>query len=146
MIEQMRRQLHRDEGAVIVNGRHVVYDDHLGFATIGYGRLVDQRRGGGLSDAEAEFLLSNDIERVARDLTIRLPWFSDLDEPRQGALINMAFQLGVNGLLAFRKTLPLIEAGKWDDAAAEALRSAWARQTPNRAKRIAQQIRTGEWQ
>ena len=31
------------------------------------------------------------------------------------------------------------------DDADKALRSAWARQTPNRARRVAQQIRTGEW-
>ena len=145
MIEQMRKQLHRDEGAVIVNGRHAVYDDHLGFATIGYGRLVDRRRGGGLTDAEAEFLLANDIERVTRDLTIRLPWFSDLDEPRQGALINMAFQLGVNGLLKFKRTLAHCEAGDWEKAEREALNSNWAKQTPNRAHRVTQQLRTGDW-
>ena len=145
MIEQLRKQLHRDEGAVIVNGRHVVYDDHLGFATIGYGRLVDQRRGGGLSDAEAEFLLSNDIERVTRELTIRLPWFAGLDEARQGALINMAFQLGVNGLLRFKRTLAHCEAGEWEKAGREALNSNWAKQTPNRARRVAQQLKAGEW-
>ena len=145
MIEQLRRQLHRDEGAVIVNGRHVVYDDHLGFATIGYGRLVDRRRGGGLTDAEAEFLLSNDIGRLTWDLSFRLPWFSDLDEPRQGALINMAFQLGVNGLLRFKRTLAHCEAGDWAKAEREALNSNWAKQTPNRARRVAQQLKTGEW-
>ena len=45
--------LRRDEGRV----RHA-YQDHLGYWTIGVGRLIDQRKGGGLSEDEIDYLLT----------------------------------------------------------------------------------------
>lgn len=131
-------ELKRDEGFV----SHA-YQDHLGFWTIGIGRLVDQRRGGGISMAEAEYLLANDISRVWSSLRLSIPWFDRLTDTRKRALVNMAFQLGVNGLLNFRRTLTHLEAGRYDAAAKEALNSNWARQTPARAKRISDMIKNG---
>lgn len=114
--------------------------------TIGIGRLIDIRRGGGISQEEAEYLLANDVRRVKSELSKSLPWFDELDEVRQGALTNAAFQLGTAGLLAFRKSLELIRQGKFTAAHNELLDSVWARQTPARAQRIAKQIQTGIWQ
>ena len=139
------QQLNRDEGEVKRNGKHVMYRDHLGYATLGVGRLIDERRGGGLTDEEVEYLLRNDVTRVALELSKNLDWWPSLDHVRQSALINMAFQLGINGLLNFRKTLSLIKQGDYAEAAKEALRSTWAQQTPNRARRVAQQLASGEW-
>jgi len=51
----------RDEGAVIEDGLHKMYKDHLGYWTIGYGKLVDPEAGGGLTEHEAQFLLYNSI-------------------------------------------------------------------------------------
>lgn len=67
------------------------------------------------------------------------------DEVRQAVLISMAYQMGVDGLDAFKNTLHSISAGYWVLAAGEMLDSKWARQTPSRAKRHAEQMRTGEW-
>ncbi len=58
----------------------------------------------------------------------------------------MAFQLGTAGLLGFTNTLQLVQAGKYAEAGAAMLQSKWAQQTPNRAKRLAEQMRTGTWQ
>ena len=77
---------------------------------------------------------------------MRLPWFKDLDEARQGVLLNMAFQLGTDGLIGFTATLQLVQQGKYAEAAQEMLRSAWASQTPERAKRMHDQMLTGIWQ
>lgn len=117
------------------------YQDHLGYWTIGYGRLIDEARGGGITDDEAEMLLENDITRVYSQLHDRIHYFSKLPHQVQRALINMAFQLGVRGLLAFRKTLKYIEKGQYVKAADEALRSRWANQTPRRAKEVTDWIR-----
>ena len=57
----------------------------------------------------------------------------------------MAFNLGVNGLLGFRKTLALIEAGDYTKASVEMLDSKWARQVKGRATRLSEQMRTGKW-
>lgn len=144
MVKNMNRsillqELKRDEGFV----SHV-YKDHLGYDTIGVGRLVDRRRGGGISEYEGDILLGNDVDRVVGSLDHKIPWMRDLSDARQRALVNMAFQLGVNGLLNFRKTLSFMKDGKFEEAAEEALNSRWARQTPERAKRIAKMIREGE--
>lgn len=142
---KMVAELKADEGQVKRNGKHVVYKDHLGFDTLAIGRLVDRRRGGGLSDAEAEYLLINDIEE--RDALLRrvLPFYAKLDAVRQRALLNMAFQLGVAGLLDFKQMLAALAKGLYQAAAKEALDSDWAKlQTPARAKRVAYMIETGK--
>ena len=140
MKDKLSNQLYRDEGFV----SHA-YQDTLGFWTIGIGRLIDKNKGGGITEEEALMLLSNDIYSKTKDLEARLPWINTLDEARKGALLNMAFQLGVNGLLTFKQTLADVQAGRYEAAAEKMLKSLWARQTPNRARRVAQQMASGEW-
>ena len=142
MIEQLTAQLRRDEGT-----KATAYKDHLGFLTIGVGRLIDSRKpGAGLRPDEIDYLLRNDINDRVVALTKELPMlFPKLDEARQGVLVNMAFQLGTSGLLGFKSTLALVAAGKYAEAAEQRLKSKWATQTPARAKRLAEQMQTGEW-
>jgi len=141
MIEQLTAQLRRDEGV-----KATAYKDSLGFDTIGVGRLIDSRKpGAGLRPDEIDYLLRNDINDRVQALTKALPWFDRLDEARQGVLINMAFQLGTAGLLGFKSTLALIADGKYAEAAEQMLKSRWVTQTPERAKRLAEQMKTGEW-
>lgn len=120
----------------------VAYKDSLGKLTIGFGRLIDI--GGGITREEAMFLLQNDISRVQTALQ-QLSYFSSLSEPRQAVLVNMAFQLGINGLLNFKKTLNFIQASDYDSASKEMLNSTWAIQTPVRAKELSEQMRSGMW-
>jgi lysozyme len=142
MKSELEKQLRADEGV-----KAHVYRDHLGYETIGVGRLVDSRKpGSGLRPDEITYLLHNDIDDRIEALTRRLPWFQNLDDARRGALLNMSFQLGVEGLLKFERTLGLIEAGKYDLASHAMLQSLWAQQTPARAKRMSEQMRTGQWQ
>ena len=133
-------QIKRHEGLVL----HA-YKDHLGYLTIGYGRLVDQRRGGGITQAEAEFLLQNDINGKLAELKRRLPWFDKLNDARKAVLLNMCFQLGIAGLMSFKNTLAKIEAGDYAGAASNMLKSKWAQQTPRRAQEMAKQMKTGQW-
>jgi len=133
--EAIKEQLKRHEGCVL----HA-YEDHLGYTTIGYGRLIDERRGGGISQAEAEALLSNDIARVIGLIESEIDYLHTLPERVQHALINMGFQLGVTGLMAFAKMFAALKANDWELAAEEALNSRWAEQTPRRAHEIAKMI------
>jgi lysozyme len=139
--EACARQLEKDEGR-----RSAVYKDHLGYWTIGVGFLVDARRGGGLLPEEIDFILGNRIRVKRNELETRLPWFQHLSEPRQAGLINMAFQLGTEGLLRFKESLAAMRDNHFDHAENLLLDSDWARQTPDRAKRVARQIASGEWQ
>ena len=137
--ETLKKELVRDEGVVL----HA-YQDHLGYWTLGVGRLIDERKGGGISHEEAMYLLGNDISRVEQELSRRLDWWDGLDDARQRALCNMAFQLGVNGLMQFKNMLRALSEAQWDRARAEALNSLWARQTPNRAARVANMLAYGD--
>ena len=141
LIAKATKQIKRHEGFV-----SNAYKDSLGYLTIGYGRLIDKSKGGGITESEAEYLLANDVNGVYDSLMHHLSCFTTLDAPRQAVLLNMAFQMGVHGLLQFKSTLNLIELGDYDAAADNMLKSLWASQTPNRAKEMATQMRTGQWQ
>lgn len=134
-------ELRADEGFV----PHA-YKDSLGYLTIGIGRLIDKARGGGITIEEAEFLKRNDVARVRAGLDARIPWWRRLDPVRQRALQNMAFQLGVDGLAKFTRSLALIQAGAYEEAARALRLSKWAGQTPERAARVIRMIETGRAQ
>lgn len=125
----------RDEGL-----RLKPYKCTAGKTTIGVGRNLDDV---GITKEEALILLRNDIERCKKDLDKNIPWWKNLTDNRQNALINMTFNLGINGLLGFKNTLELIRTGQYDKAANNALQSKWAEQVKDRAKRIAEAIRKG---
>lgn len=139
-IAQATKQLKSDEGEVL----HA-YQDHLGWWTIGVGRLIDKRKGGGISKDESEYLLRNDINSRVVALQKRLPWFDKLNDARKGVLLNMSFQMGVEGLLGFHTTLARVQSGDYIGAADSMLQSKWANQTPQRANRLADQMRYGKW-
>lgn len=130
------KDLKRDEG-----WKPHAYRDHLGWLTIGYGFMVDERRGGQLPRHVAEIWLAWEIERRWEQLTEVLTWLTDQPEGVKRALANMAFQLGVQGVLTFRRMLAALESGDRETAARESLDSKWATQTPERAQRVAALIR-----
>ncbi len=134
-------QIKQDEGLVL----HA-YADTLGYTTIGYGRLIDKRKGGGISEDEALYLLKNDVNARLNVLENAIDFFDRLDDARKAVLLNMSFQLGMSGLMKFKNTLRKVEAGDYEGAADNMMKSLWARQTPNRAQRLADQMRTGQWQ
>lgn len=117
------------------------YLDSEGKLTIGIGRNLDDV---GITEDEAYILLDHDIKRTKVDLFKALPWAYNLDEARQAVLLNMAFNMGVEGLLHFKQTLAAVESGEWKFAAAYMLDSKWAKQVGNRAVYLAKVMETGE--
>lgn len=136
-------QLKRDERL-----RLKPYPDSVGKLTVGYGRNLEDE---GISPTEAETLLSDDIAATKADLDQYLPWARQLDDARYGVLMNMCFNMGIGdaatgkGLLGFRHTLALVQAGDYAGAAQAMLQSKWATQVGTRATRLAAQMKTGEW-
>ena len=121
------------------------YRDHLGYLTIGIGRLIDEEKGGGITQVEAFYLLLNDVDKIKTKLNGKLPWWRDLDDTRRTILISMAYQMGVDGLLSFKNTLRYVRKGEWKKAANGMRASKWARQTPGRAERMARAMESGEF-
>lgn len=138
LYEQLVKDLKRDEKFV-----PYVYLDSEGYQTIGYGTLVDKQKGGGIPEHIGVLLLVNKLDTILNELNQKLPLFKDLDDIRQNVLANMAYNLGVNGLLNFKKTLKLIENKQYKEAAKEMLNSKWATQVKSRATRLSKQMETG---
>lgn len=135
-----RKLLSADEGRV-----SYAYQDSLGVWTIGVGHNIDKRRGGKLPEHIIDALLDSDIREKTLELDRFLPWWKDLDNIRQAVLISLCFNLGIAGLLRFKITLASIKLGHYAEAADELENSQpWASQVGDRAKRLAQMLRTGD--
>lgn len=99
----------------------------------------------GITENAAKMLLRNDIMRCYECVKRNVKGFEELTPDRQYALVDMCFQLGIKGLKKFKYMLKAIEKGNYELAAFECLSSAYARQTPKRARKIAKTIKTGKW-
>jgi lysozyme len=132
----MTRQLRLHEGE-----RLKPYRCTAGKLTIGVGRNLEDR---GITREESAVLLANDIAAEERELLRALPWVATLDEVRQRVLLDMSFNLGIVGLLGFKNTLAIIQAGDYQRAAAMMLDSKWATQVGARAERLSRMMATGK--
>lgn len=117
-----------------------MYEDTLGNLTIGYGHAL--KTGPPLSDAAMDQILEDDLAD-AENRCRRFAWFDQLDDVRQAVIVEMAFNLGLGGLAGFRKMIDALIAARYDEAAEELLDSRYARQVGARARRLAEEMRTG---
>ena len=129
-----------EEGEKKKGDLHYAYTDSEAYWTIDYGILIDVRKGGGLYDEECEFILNNRIHKLGNQLDINIPWWHTQPEENRMVLLAMAFQLGVHGLMGFHEFLSALQRQDWNRAKEEMLNSDWARQTTNRAIRMAGMI------
>lgn len=134
---KLAEQLKKHEGL-----KFKPYTDTVGKLTLGVGRnLIDK----GITEQEALFMLNNDVDYFYSKLCQRINWMKTLDDARQNVLVNMAFNLGIAGLMSFKKMLLACEHGNFKIAATEMLNSKWAKQVGNRAVELSEQMRTGEF-
>ncbi|NOU50234.1 glycoside hydrolase family protein [Pseudoalteromonas sp. JBTF-M23] len=136
-MEKLEQQIYKHEGYLLT-----VYVCTSGKQTIGFGRNLEDR---GISFGEALYLLRNDLRYFTEQVESNINT-SKCNPARKAVLVNMAFNLGITGLLKFKNTIAAVEAGKWDTAALEMLNSRWAVQVGSRADELAEQMATGEWQ
>jgi len=122
--------------------RQFPYRCTAGKLTIGIGFNLDDT---GLFKDEAEAVLQLRLARMGRELAAKLPWLTNLDPVRQAVLLDMAYNLGVPGLLKFKNTLADVQAGRYKDASLKMMASLWARQVGRRAERLANMMKTGQW-
>lgn len=118
--------------------------------------LRDALRARGMrwSEEEAATALHEEVNACKRQLADRCPEFVRLAEiseiPRAEVLLNMTFNLGVDGLLKFKNTLALLRSAieghaSYARVADGMLNSLWAKQVGRRADELARQMRTGEY-
>lgn len=112
-----------------------------GNITIGYGTNLDAAP---ISELDAMGLLDSRAAPILNQLR-QLDWFRNLNFPRQGAILDMAYCMGLEGLLAFNLMIKFLTAGQFGDAAKQLLYSAFAREDVRRAADDAAIINTGNW-
>lgn len=165
---KLEAELMRDEAF-----RSQTYRCTAGKLTIGYGRNLDDRGltreevaslglgyikkdavfgreaadlvSKGITRDQALLLLRNDIQRIKNDFNRRLAWWIELSDVRQRVLVNMAFNMGVNGLLGFKHMLAAARGHDYVNAVKHMNDSKWVRenQTGARANRLANMMLEG---
>jgi lysozyme len=132
--------------------RWYVYDDKtgepivpgytvIGHPTIFIGLCVEKGRVPKLPQSLPHELLEYVAASKWNDLQTKAPWVAGQPEDVQLALALMAFQLGANGVLGFKRMCAALRRGDRATAEQEALDSEWYRRdTPARAARVAAMI------
>src|SRR5689334_9191319 len=103
MTEQGKTILLNHEGEVL----HC-YPDSEGFHTIGCGHLIDARKGGAIPQRVSRELFDDDINIATARSRMAFSWFDGLDPVRQDAIVNLVFNLGLDGLKGFKLMLEAI--------------------------------------
>ena len=109
------------------------YEDSEGFMTIGYGTKLP------LSKYEAKMLLEYRFDLIKKEVEANLS-FLHIEQDAWDVLYLMAYQIGVHGLLKFKKMIQALRNQDYIEASKQMLDSTWKLQTPNRAMRMAKMM------
>ena len=110
-----------------------VYNDSLGIPTIGYGFAIKDLI---LDEDIAEEILLRKVKALALRVQNKFDWFNTAPDIIKEVVIEMCYQLGLGGFSKFKKTISYLEKENYLEASKEMLDSKWAKQTPNRAKKL----------
>ncbi|ALV25022.1 phage lysozyme, putative [Campylobacter iguaniorum] len=126
--------------------RSRVYKDSLGKDTVGYGFLIsaleddELELNGGfiepMSEEVAQKILNLKLFKLKNSVYRLLPWLEDKPINVQDAIVEMAYQLGINKMMGFVNTLECIKIGDYAQAKVNLKSSLWARQTPKRVENL----------
>ena len=130
-----------------------IYKDSVGKPTVGYGFLVaalspdELKLNGGkiepMSRETAEKILNLKVAKLQKRVFQCLPWLESKSQGVQDTLTEMAYQLGLAGLMGFRHTLGCIEAGELAQAVRNLRASLLYRQTPRRVEGYIKGLKDG---
>lgn len=137
-IEKAKAYIKRNEGC-----RLKAYRCSNGHYTVGWGHKL--QNGENFTSIEytqemVDEIFEGDFKYAIYDYyqVLKIYAFSGIGEWRQIALMDMCFQMGLRGVLRFKKTLSAMEHYSFNLAATEVLDSKYAKNdSPNRAKRTA---------
>lgn len=135
-MEELIQRIKRHEGL-----RLSPYRDSQGNLTIGYGHNLDAKP---ISIRAAQVILEDDL----RDAWVELQfvpheYWQHLNTRRKEVLVEMIFNMGVKGLMSFKRMLSALARADYEEAAREMLDSRWAQQVGSRAEELAQIMKEG---
>ncbi len=118
-----------------------------GYPTVGYGTKIGPKDAPldmyqfSMPEPAAHSMVVATVDSLCDELMAKLPWLKSAPNALQMVLICMAYQLGVTGVLMFRKTLQLMEERRYKEASKEMLNSKWhQKDSPARAKKLSQVV------
>jgi lysozyme len=117
--------------------RPTVYEDSLGFLTLGYGFKTSEFD---LTPQEAEMILHRKLIELADAVHKRFWWFDKMPEAAQDIVLEMCYQLGVDGFAKFTNTIERLCLDDFKGAAKHMRDSLWYRQTTNRAEEMTKRM------
>lgn len=118
-----------------------MYRDTEGIETIGYGHNLRDKP---ITKRAADQIFLDDLTDVQLEVTHAFPWYADLSPARQWVILDMCFNLGLDGLKGFPKFLKAVEMGAYETAAAEMIDSQWFGQVKSRGVELVQMMRGTE--
>jgi|ERR1700677_1013875 len=122
-----------------------VYQDSMGFWTIGIGFLCDEKKNAGLSVDECMMILRSRLDKLDKQLS-QYNWYTVQDVVRKGVLQELAYNIGVTGLLEFKTFLAFMAARRCSEAALDLKNTKWATQvSQNRVNDMLKRIREGTY-
>ena len=127
LIDDLKEMLIKNEGMKL----HP-YQCTANKTTIGVGRNLSDN---GITSAEAELMLANDMDNVFSDLDRNIPFWQSMPYNVRLVLCDMAFNLGIKRLCKFTRMLEALEERDFELAAEELIDSTYAKQVKKRADR-----------
>ena len=145
--QRLAKEITSDEGCVLK-----VYEDHLGYKTVGIGHLIkpndpewEMSVGTPITQTRCDELFFYDINIVLKECedNFHNNW-RDWPEEVKLIIANMAFNLGITKLKKFKMMFLAIDSGDYVRASEEGLDSRWAKLVYNRAKRLMNRLRDAD--
>lgn len=132
-VDKLNKLIEQDEGF-----RQFPYHDTKNILTIGYGFNLESD---GLPRHIADLWLDWKLSNIEAELNTSLPIYAHLNDTRRMVLLNIAFNCGVQGLMAFRLMIAALNHHDYETASKEIINSELA---PNRRERLAYLMEKGE--
>ena len=141
-MERLLKSVKEHEGS-----RNKVYLDSLGKRTVGVGHLCVEDFWEDDKEYEEKFLLTileHDLKSAIKSAEELCSDCPDLDDLAKELIVEMVFQLGKTGVSKFRNMWKALQHDppNYERASLEMLDSRWASQTPNRAKKMSDHMRS----
>ena len=142
MYEELKEQIKEHEGFV-----PRTYKDSLGKRTIGFGHLCvepeqwDDDKEYTREELEREF--DKDFDEALKNAESLIGQRS-INFIAKQVIIEMVFQLGIGGVGKFKKMWSALDSEDYGEASFQMMDSLWAKQTPNRAEKLSQKMRSAK--
>lgn len=129
-LEHLKEEIKKEEGY-----RLEVYTDTEGYPTGGYGHKIIDGEVIPTTKEGWEELFEKDFATACKGGQNIYDGWSIKDEAKC-IIIHMVYQMGEAGVRKFKRALSHLHQQQYSLCASEMLNSRWAKQTPNRAKRL----------